>query len=60
MLIGELYSLDSNHGLGNGVHSWSSGLGCRLAAVTSSRVQILAGACAEEIPKMLKLFEPNI
>ncbi len=61
MLLGELYSLNSNHGNGveNDVDSWPSGLGSRATAVTS-RVQTPARTCADEVPKMLKLFQPNI
>ncbi len=35
----------------NGVDSWPGGLGSGLTEVTSSQVQIPAGACADESPK---------
>ncbi len=44
----------------NGVGSWPSGLGSRLTAVTSSRVQIPAGACADEIPKKGRNNSPSL
>ncbi len=60
MQLGKLHSQSYNQTRVTNMDSWLSGLGSRLAAV-SSRVQIQARVCADEFPQRsdscLRLFE---